>query len=386
MSINLDNNATTRPSPEVVQAMHECLEADWGNPSSSHREGIAARRRVELARQEVASLLGCEESEVVFTSGGTEGANLAILGGFARTHASDPHRRLLVCPGTEHPAVRDAMQACTASGGELHDLEIDSEGLLDLDALEELLESRGGEIAMCSVMWVNNETGVIQPIERIGALCREHGVLFHTDAVQWVGRESCEFSSCAVDLLSCSGHKFHGPKGVGALLVRRGVQIDARSLGGPQERERRGGTENVPAIAGLGAACVLAETWIASGARDSMAAMRDRFEELLTSELGTLHVNGGGAPRTWNTTNIAFPGIEAQLLVVVLSEHGLAVSGGAACASGAIEASPVLHAMGIPPELAASSIRFSLARTTTEKEVEEAAAITIAALKAARTS
>ena len=384
MSLNLDNNATTQPAPEVIEAMSDCLQHGWGNPSSAHRRGIDARRRLELAREEVAGLIGCEEREIVLTSGGTEGANLAIIGGFQGVRSAQPDRSLLVCPMTEHPAVLDAMQACTGEGGTVQALDVDPDGVIDMEAFERLIESRGEEIALCSVMWVNNETGVIQPIERIGALCREHGILFHSDAVQWVGRESCDFASAPVDLLSCSAHKFHGPKGVGALVVRDGVRIAPRMLGGPQERQRRGGTENVPAIAGFGVACSLAGSWIAGNERDTMSERRDRFESLLKSELDGVQVNAEGAPRTWNTSNIAFSGIQAQLLVVVLSEHGLAVSGGAACASGSIETSPVLGAMGISPESAAASIRFSLSRWTTEEEIRDAAAITIAAVNAAR--
>ena len=384
MTINLDNNATTQPAPEVIQVICECLESDWGNPSSAHRAGIAARRRLELARDGAAILLGCEESEVVFTSGGTEGANLALLGAFSHIRHARPERRVVACAGTEHPAVLDGLRGCAARGGEFVQLRVGQDGMLDLDALEDLLQKRGSEVALCSVMWVNNETGVIQPLEKIVALCHEHGVLVHTDAVQWVGRERCDFARSGVDLLSCSGHKFHGPKGVGALAIRKGVQIDARSLGGPQERGRRGGTENVPGIAGFGMACTLAHQWLQTDARDEMAARRDRFELAIKEGIDGVYVNGGDAHRTWNTTNIAFSGVEAQFLVVVLSERGVAVSGGAACASGAIESSSVLRAMDVPADLAAGSIRFSLSRDTTEAELEEAAAIVINAIHDAR--
>ena len=221
-------------------------------------------------------------------------------------------------------------------------------------------------------MWANNETGVIQPIERIGSRCREHGVVFHTDAVQWVGRERCDLSDLPVDLLTCSAHKLHGPKGAGALVLRKGVAIEPRAIGGPQERERRGGTENVAAIAGFGRACELASDWLDSGRRETAASLRDRFETSVLERHPGAVVNGGGAPRIWNTVNIGFPGLQAQLLVVVFSERGLAVSGGAACASGSLEVSGVLGAMGVDPETAAGSLRFSLARETTEADIDAA--------------
>lgn len=372
MSLYLDNNATTPPDTEVIDVMKRCLEEDWGNPSSAHRAGIAARRRVELARTSFSKLVGCEESQVVFTSGGTEAANLAILGAFRRAHAADSQRAIVVCPGTEHPAVLDSIERCRAFGAEVVRLPVDSNGVLDLAFFEKLLEQRGRMMALCSVMWANNETGVIQPIERIGTLCREHGVLFHTDAVQWVGREHCDFSSLPIDLLTCSAHKLHGPKGAGALVVRKGVVLESRALGGPQERERRGGTENVAAIAGFGRACELASDWLHADRRDFGVSMRDRFETAILGLHPGAVVNGGRAPRIWNTVNIGFPGLQAQLLVVVFSERGLAVSGGAACASGSLEVSGVLGAMGVDSDTAAGSLRFSLSRDTSDADIDAA--------------
>ena len=384
MSINLDNNATTRPAPEVVSAMTECLASDWGNPSSAHRRGIAARRRLELARDSVSTLLGCEPSELIFTSGGTEAGNLAVVGGFEQAHAANAARTLVAAAATEHPAIRDAIAECARLGGEPRQLAVDRHGLVDLEALEAFLKSEGDRCALLSVMWANNETGVIQPLEAIGRLCREAGVLLHTDAVQWIGRMPCDFASLPIDLLSCSAHKFHGPKGAGALVVRRGVRITPRSLGGSQERERRGGTENVPAIAGMGVACDLARAWFDLDRFDAMAGLRDRLERGLEEALGDLVVHGRGAPRLWNTTNIAFPGTESQFMVVVLSERGLAVSGGAACASGSIQPSGVLLAMGIEPDLAGSSLRLSLSRSTSPESIESAIESLTASVKAAR--
>ena len=384
MSINLDNNATTRPAPEVIAAITECLESDWGNPSSAHRRGIGARRRVELARDSVSALLGCEPSEVIFTSGGTEAGNLAVVGGFEQARSMHARRTIVAAAATEHPAIRDSIAECARLGAEPRQLAVDRNGLVDLDALEHFLKAEGDRCALISVMWANNETGVIQPIERIGALCRDAGVLLHTDAVQWVGRMPCAFATLPIDLLSCSAHKFHGPKGAGALVIRRGVRVTPRSLGGSQERERRGGTENVPAIAGMGVACELARTWLKLDAIEQMAALRDSLEQGLEEALGHMVVHGRDVPRLWNTSNIAFPGTESQLMVVVLSERGLAVSGGAACASGSIQPSGVLLAMGLDPELAGSSLRLSLNRSSTPEMIQSATEILTSALRAAQ--
>ena len=285
---------------------------------------------------------------------------------------------------TEHPAIRDSIAECARLGAEPRQLAVDRNGLVDLDALEHFLKAEGDRCALISVMWANNETGVIQPIERIGALCRDAGVLLHTDAVQWVGRMPCAFATLPIDLLSCSAHKFHGPKGAGALVIRRGVRITPRSLGGSQERERRGGTENVPAIAGMGVACELARTWLKLDAIEQMAALRDSLEQGLEEALGHMVVHGRDVPRLWNTSNIAFPGTESQLMVVVLSERGLAVSGGAACASGSIQPSGVLLAMGLDPELAGSSLRLSLNRSSTPEMIQSATEILTSALRAAQ--
>ena len=384
MSVYLDNNATTPPAPEVVEAMRACLEETWGNPSSSHRAGMAARRRLDLARDSVAALLGCAPREVVFTSGGTESANLAIVGAFRRIHAAHPRRRLLACPPTEHPAVSDALRGVGVLGGSPVSMEVDDQGLVDMESFEQLLARRGDEIAICSVMWANNETGVIQPVEEIARRCREHDVVFHTDAVQWVGREPTCISESSIDLLSCSAHKFHGPKGAGALVVRSGLGIESSQLGGPQERQRRGGTENVPAIAGFGIACDIAREWLAGDARPGRIALRDRFESRLLGLHEGACINSGRAPRLWNTTNISFPGLRAQLLLVILSEHGVSASGGAACASGSIEVSGVLGAMGLDEDRAAGSLRFSFARDTTEAELDRAVGIIDDVLRSSR--
>ena len=384
MHVYLDNNATTRPAPEVVSCMQDCLQRSWGNPSSVHRTGMDARRCVDLARSSVAQLVGCEAREVVFTSGGTEAVNLAIRGAFGRIHRAEPGRRLLASLPTEHPAVSDSIRGLSALGAESVSLRMDEDGVVDLESLKELLEGRGHEIALCSVMWANNETGVIQPVEEIARCCHEHGVVFHTDAVQWVGREPTRLEDTAIDLLSCSAHKFHGPKGAGALVVRGGRGVEPTLLGGPQERERRGGTENVPAIAGFGVACDLARAWLAEDRRRERLELRDRFESRLLALHQGASINSAGAPRLWNTTSIAFPGLRAQMLLVILSEHGVSASGGAACASGSVEVSGVLRAMGIDEERAAGSLRLSFSRETTESELDEALRVIDSVLASSR--
>ncbi len=369
--IYLDNNATTRPLDEVVEAMRDCLATTWANPSSVHRLGVEARRQLELAREAVAHLVGCQERELTFCSGGTEAANLAILGTFAAT----PERRLLLTSKLEHSAVRETAEAWAARGGEVLWIEHRPDGIVDLDWLEQTLASRGSLIGLLSLMWANNETGVVQPIERVGALCRERGVRFHTDATQWVGRMPTDVASLQVDLLSFAAHKFHGPKGVGALYLRRGVRVERQVIGGPQERERRGGTENVPGIVGMGVAADAARAWLAAPAWGELAALRDRLERSLLERCESATVNGAAAPRLWNTTNIGFRRLEAEAILLLLSERGVCASAGAACSSGSLDPSPVLLAMGIPPEVAHGSVRLSLSRFTTPAEIERAISI-----------
>ncbi len=366
--IYLDNNATTRPAPEVIDAMCQALRDDWANPSSIHRPGQAVRRKVDLARQSVAQLIGCNDRDLVFTSGGTEAANLAVRGSLQ----AQPDRRVIVTSAVEHSAIR---QLCTRLGEQ--DVEVirlpnDNDGVVDVAALESLLASRADEIALVAVMWCNNETGVIQPVERIGSLCREHGVRFYTDATQWVGKMPVDVSNLPIDLLSFASHKFHGPKGVGGLYVRPRMRIMAQTIGGPQERERRGGTENVPGIIGMGVAATLAHAWLQTGERDRLASMREAFERRILETIEDTALNGSNAPRNWNTSNIAFAGLEAEAILLLLSERGVCASGGSACASGSLEASPVLKAMGLPDERVHGSVRFSISRYTTQAELDAA--------------
>jgi cysteine desulfurase len=278
--IYLDSNATTQPAPDVVEAVSRTMRESWANPSSVHRAGGEAKRVVELARESVARLLGCQEREVVFTSGGTEGANLAIRGTLEHFRQSEPRRTVLVTTRFEHSAVRELAQRIEASGGEVVWLRgrTDASGTPDLESLAELLARRADEIALVSLMWANNETGAITDVARVGAMCREAGVRFHTDATQWVGKMPTDLAALQLDLASFAAHKFHGPKGVGALYVRRMVRITPQTFGGPQERERRGGTENVSGIAGMGVAADLSRAWLAGNGATAGAALRDRLE------------------------------------------------------------------------------------------------------------
>lgn len=374
--IYLDNNATTRPSPGVVAAVNQALTEYWHNPSSVHRAGQAARQQVELARKDVAALVGVNPKEVVFTSGGTEAIDLAIrglLGGSSR--------RVVVSTRTEHAAVRDLLEDLGKRAGvEVRYVPIGRDGLVDLSELGELLNGA----ALASIQWANNETGVIQPVKEIGALCRARGVMFHCDATQWVGKE--EVAVPPSDVMTFSPHKFHGAKGVGVLWSRRGVPIRP-VLHGTQEMGRRGGTENVPGILGAGAACREAMEWLGDPAkRRALAALRDRFESAVLRAVPDAVVNGTIAQRLWNTTNIGFPRLEAEALLLLLSERGVCASAGAACSSGSLDPSPVLLAMGVPPEIAHGSLRFSLSKETTQDEVDEAAAIVAESVKRLRVS
>ncbi|MHC5007281.1 MAG: cysteine desulfurase family protein [Planctomycetota bacterium] len=369
--IYLDNAATTRPADDVVAAMTETLGADWANPSSVHRPGQAVRRRVELARAEVAELIGCHDRELTFLSGGTEAANLAIRGGLG----ARPGRSALVTSRLEHSAVRELAQRLEARGTEVIWLANDRRGVVDVEDLRRVLETRADEIGVVSVMWVNNETGVIQPVEAIGELCRELDVWFHTDATQHVGKMPVDVPGLPVDLMGFAAHKFHGPKGIGALYIRRGVRLEPQMIGGAQEGHRRGGTENVAGIVGFAVAARLAREWMETGGPGRLAALRDSFEKRILDAFEQAEVNSAGAPRAADTSNIAFAGLEAEPLLLMLSERGLCASAGAACSSGSLDPSRVLLAMGIPPRLAHGSIRFSLSRETTEREIDRAVEI-----------
>ena len=363
----LDNNATTRPADEVVEVMNAALRENWANPSSVHRQGQAVRQKLELARESVCRLIGCRDRYLTFTSGGTEAANLAILGSLE----SLPKRNVLVTTKLEHVAVRELADRMEKKGVEVLWLASQPDGVIEEDSLEAILNDRAGDIALVSVQWVNNETGVIQPVERFGAMCKAKGVRFHTDATQRVGKLTVNVANLPVDLLSFAAHKFHGPKGVGGLYAGRGVRISPQSIGGPQERERRGGTENTPGILGFGVAADLARIWLETDERERLASLRDEFEKTICSRCEETSINCFEAPRIWNTTNIAFHRLEAEAILMLLSERGVCASAGAACSSGSLDPSPVLLAMGIPPEAAHGSVRFSLSRETTQEELDQ---------------
>lgn len=365
--IYLDNNATTQPGPAVVAAMSAALTEHWPNPSSVHRAGQAVRRQIELARDDVAALIGARARQITFTGGGTESIDLAIRG----VLAASP-RPVLVSTPVEHTAIRRLCEDLHRSGAaEVRTAPVDGDGLVRMDGLDRLLDDSA---TLLSLQWVNNETGVIQPIERCAKLARERGVLVHCDATQGVGKLPLNVEEAGLDLVSFAPHKFHGPKGVGVLWARRTVGFRPRVLG-TQELGRRGGTENVPGILGAAAACRDAAAWLAEeSARERIASLRDGLERTLLEAVPGAVVNGAGAHRIWNTTNISFPPLEAEALLILLSERGVCASAGSACSSGSLDPSPVLLAMGVPEAVAHSAIRLSLSKTTTEEEIDEAAA------------
>ncbi|MBM4110720.1 MAG: aminotransferase class V-fold PLP-dependent enzyme [Phycisphaerae bacterium] len=369
MQAYLDCNATTQPLPEVIDAMHSCLRDRWANPSSVHRAGVDARHAIELAREQVAGLIGCAPRAVTFTSGGTEAAQRVILGAIA----ARSERPAIATSALEHSAVRDLAQSLEARGTTVHWLRHHADGVVDLDALDALLAEHGAAISVLSLMWANNETGVIQPIAEVAARCRAAGVVFHTDAVQWTGRERTDWSALGIDALTCSAHKLHGPKGVGAIAMRTGAPIEPILPGGPQELGRRAGTENVPGIVGFGVAAEAARAWIEGDAANAPCRrMITTLERAILAAVPGSIVNAAASPRLWNTTSVAFPGLEAEAILLLLSERGVAASAGAACSSGSLEPSPVLRAMGVPEPVAHGTIRLSVSRLTTADEIDHA--------------
>lgn len=358
--VYLDNNATTPVLPEVFEAMRPYFGEHFGNASSIHHHGQETRAAVESARESVAGLLGCTASEVIFTSGGTESDNLAIAG---LVKAGDH----VITSGIEHHAVLHAAKNLEKIGCEVTVLPADGRGLVDPDDVKRALRPA---TKLITVMMANNETGVLQPVEEIGKLAAEVEVLFHTDAVQAAGKVAIDVKRLQCHALSISGHKLHGPQGTGALFLKKGTQLQPLFHGGRHERSRRAGTENVPGIVGLGKAAKLASESFNNGAIERLAAMRDRLQRVVLSCIEGTTVNGDGAPRVPNTANIRFDDIEGESLVIALDLKGLAVSTGAACSSGAIEPSHVLIALGLRPEQARASIRFSLGKQTTEEDID----------------
>jgi cysteine desulfurase len=365
--IYLDNNATTMVDPQVRDALLPFLTDRYANPSSTHRFGQDVRHAVEEARVQVAALVGCEPRELIFTSGGTESDNAAIMG----LLAVRAPRKLIVTSTIEHSAIREPVAGLTKQGFAVERIGVDRAGALHLAALESLLATRAAEVALVSIMWANNETGVILDIRAAGELCLKHGVPLHVDGVQALGKFALQVRQWPVDLLSVSAHKFHGPKGVGALYVRRGIRWQPWIRGGPQERDRRGGTENVVGIVAMGAAAKLAAQCLADGITEPrIAALRDRLERGILTRIPDAHVIGGGASRVANTTNIGFAGLEADAILLLLSERDICASAGAACSSGSLEPSPVLRAMGVPDRIGHGAVRWSLSRFTTEAEID----------------
>lgn len=363
--IYFDHNATTPLDPEVRAEMEACHARIFGNPSSIHSAGQEARQVIERARMHVARLIGAQPAEVIFTSGGTEANNLAIFGAAA---ATKPERLHVLTTAIEHQAVLNPCRRLEQAGHPLTLLPVDHEGRLDPELVAKALRE---DTAIISVMLANNDTGVIQPVAEVAAAARALGVIAHTDAVQAVGKMPVNVNALSVDLLTFSAHKMHGPKGAGALYIRKGRKLSPLVFGGHQERGLRPGTENVPAIAGFGKACELASSRLEeSSAR--LSALRSAFETAILQRVSGTDVNGHGALRLPNTSNISFEGLDGELLAINLDLLGLAVSTGAACSSADPEPSHVLLAMGRSPDEARSSVRFSIGRGTSADEVRRA--------------
>ena len=373
--IYLDSNATTQPLPEVMEAMSRVMRDVWANPSSIHRAGQMARREVDTARDEVCQLIGARPSEVVFTSGGTESINTCL-----KSLARWRRKPVIVTSAIEHAAVREQLDDLAEfANHEIVVLPHDNAGVVQVDALDQLLATRADDVAFVTIMWANNETGVIQPIEEIGDRCRAAGIPFHSDATQWVGKMPGDVHASPVDMISCAGHKFHGPKGTGVLWLREGIDLHAMVIGGGQERRRRGGTESVASLAGLGVACRAAREWLEQGGHQAMFGIRDTFERLVRKQVPACCINAVDAERLWSTSNIGFPGIEAELMLLGLSEAGVCASAGSACSSGALKESSVIDAIGRQPcqtgDQPYGSVRFSLDRSIGASTVEKAVAV-----------
>ena len=362
--VYLDHNATTPVAPEVADRIDRALRELWGNASSVHHFGQQAKAVVDDARSQVAALLGADASEIVFTAGGTESDNFALRGA---AEALEPTgRRHLIASAIEHEAVLNTLKALARRGWRMTLLPVDQSGIVRPDSLREVISD---DTAVVSVMHANNEIGTVQPIAELARIAKAHGALVHTDAVQTAGKVPIDVRAMGVDLLSVSGHKFYGPKGIGALWVRKSVRLLPLMAGGRQERNRRAGTENVPGIVGLGAAAERAARKMAAEA-ERLAALRDRLEQGVLAAVPGSERNGAAEPRVPNTTNISFARIESESLLIGLDLEGIAVSSGSACSSGTLEPSHVLKAMGLPHARTLSSIRFSLGESNTEADVD----------------
>jgi cysteine desulfurase len=360
--IYVDNNATTKVAPEVLEEMLPYFSDYYGNPSSMHTFGGMVEHKIVEARERLAKLLGASPEEIIFTSCGTESDSTAIRA----TILSNPNKKHIVTSRVEHPAVKNLYEYLSKNGYRVTFVPVDRKGRLDLDYLYKYL---GEDTAIVSIMWANNESGVIFPIEEIGGVLKEKGIVFHTDAVQAVGKIPIDLKNTPVDMLSLSGHKLHGPKGVGALYVRKGTKYSPFLIGGHQEKGRRGGTENVASIIGLGKASELAAASL-SDENIRVKRLRDKLETELLNRIPNAIVNGDRENRLPNTTSIAFEYVEGEAILLMMDEFGICASSGSACTSGSLEPSHVLRAMGVPFTAAHGSIRFSLSIYNTEEEID----------------
>jgi cysteine desulfurase len=361
-TIYFDNNATTKVAEEVLEEMRPLFCELYGNPSSMHTFGGQIGRKIRKAREQVAALLGCDPSEVIFTSCGTESDNAAIKG----TLAALPDKRKVITSRVEHPAVLQVCRSLENHGYTVVEIPVDKQGRLDLDELEKQIDD---DTALVTIMYANNETGVVFPVEKIAEMTAGRAVVFHTDAVQAVGKIPLNLAKSRIDLLSISGHKLHAPKGVGVLYVRKGTRLPPYMLGGHQEAGRRAGTENVPGIVGLGKACELAAKNIKEE-NQKVKYLRDKLETAILQNCPDCRLNGDKNSRLPNTSNISFEYIEGEAILLMLDKFGICASSGSACTSGSLEPSHVLRAMGVPFTAAHGSIRFSLSRYNTEEEVD----------------
>jgi cysteine desulfurase len=361
-TIYVDNNATTRVSESVLEEMLPFFRESYGNPSSMHTFGGSVAADITKARERVASLINAAPEEIIFTSCGTESDSTAIRA----TIEAYPDKKHLITSRVEHPAIKNLFEHLSKKGYSVSFVPVDKKGNLDLDYLYEQLTP---ETAIVSIMWANNETGVIYPVDEIAAAVREKGVVFHTDAVQAVGKLEVDVKRTPVDMLSLSGHKIHAPKGVGALYLKKGTKFSPFLIGGHQEHGRRGGTENVASLVGLGKAAELAKAQLAD-APQKIAALRDKLEKNLLERIPNSMINGDPQHRLPNTTNISYEYVEGEAILLMMNELGICASSGSACTSGSLEPSHVLRAMGVPFTAAHGSIRYSLSDYNTEEEID----------------
>jgi cysteine desulfurase len=360
-TIYLDNNATTEVAPEVLDAMLPYFRDLYGNPSSMHSFGGQVAKKIRDAREQAASLIGAAPEEIIFTSCGTESDNAAIRSALA----AHPDRRHILTSRVEHPAVKSLCAHLLRQGYRITELPVDKDGLLDMNQFERNLTP---DTAVVSLMWANNETGVLFPVEKAAELAHTRGILFHTDAVQAVGKIPINMKTNDIDMLSISGHKLHAPKGIGILYIRKGTKFSPFLIGGHQEKERRGGTENTPSIIGLGKACELAARNMETE-NTRVKQLRDKLETELLALIPNSRVNGNQLYRLPNTANISFEFIEGEGILLLMDEYGICASSGSACTSGSLQPSHVLRAMGVPFTMAHGSIRFSLSIYNTEEEI-----------------